>query len=112
RRVKVAPPSVETDAPEKLLFAALRESLKATTIWSGVSGLAVGNVSDWIMCGGVSVPVIKSTSLPPYARGAITFWTIREEAPLEEPEPPPCASPQAIMMRPARRLSILLKPFS
>ena len=42
-----------------------RESLKATTIWLGLSGLAVVNVSDWVMLGEVSVPVIRSTSVAP-----------------------------------------------
>jgi hypothetical protein len=51
--VKVVPPSVETDAPEKLLLAAPRESLKATTIWLGLSGFAHENVSDWVTCGKV-----------------------------------------------------------
>src|ERR1041385_4500617 len=45
-RVKVAPPSVEHDMPEKLLLSAHFESLKATQISSGLSGLAVEYVSD------------------------------------------------------------------
>src|SRR5207237_4747861 len=45
-RVKVSPPSVETDKPEKLLLAAHRESLKAASTWSGLSGLAPVYVSD------------------------------------------------------------------
>src|SRR5207247_1663949 len=72
RRVKVVPPSVETDAPEMLLLAGQhRESLYATTIWSGLSGLAVLYVSDWVMCTLESVcGLIKCTSAAPYARGA------------------------------------------
>src|SRR2546430_17010805 len=42
RRVKVTPASVETDAPEMLMGLAgtFCESLKATTIWGGLSGFA------------------------------------------------------------------------
>jgi hypothetical protein len=51
RRVKVLPPSVETDAEEMLIGLLLmpRESLKATTISCGLSGLAATNVSDWVV---------------------------------------------------------------
>src|SRR6266404_4476775 len=45
-RVKVMPPSVEHETPENWLTAAPRESLKATQISSGSSGLAVLYVSD------------------------------------------------------------------
>ena len=46
KRVKVSPPSVEADTAEKLLLAAHRESLNATIISSGLSGLAEVYVSD------------------------------------------------------------------
>src|SRR6266403_547170 len=76
RRVKVIPPSVENDAPEKLLLFAHRESLKAAPICRRLSGLAVVYVSDWITWGEVSVPVTRSTSAAPYARGTgSNFWT-------------------------------------
>src|SRR5262245_21587516 len=72
-RVKVSPPSLEKDAPEwfaELLPAPL-EALKAARIWSGLSGLAVVYVSDWVTEGKFSGggEVIRSTSVPPYAKG-------------------------------------------
>ena len=70
--------------PEKLLKLAPRESLKATQIWLGLSGLAVVNVSDCVVLGDVSVPVTRSTSAAPYVRGArgggSSFWTSWEKA--------------------------------
>src|SRR5262245_38151118 len=89
-----------------------RESLKATTIWSGLSGLAEVNVSDWVILGKVSVPVIRSTSVPPYARGAVRLRTSLENArePADASGSPPFASPQKIMMAPARKFSILSMP--
>ena len=44
--MKVSPPSVEHDMPEKLLLFPHFESLKAAQISSGLSGLAVVYVSD------------------------------------------------------------------
>ena len=83
-RVKVVPPSVEHDMPEKLLKLAPRESLNATQIWSGLSGLAVVNVSDCVVLGGVSVPVTRLTSAAPNVTGArdggSSFWTSLEKA--------------------------------
>src|SRR5262245_1479433 len=90
-----------------------RESLKATTIWSGLSGLAVVNVSDWVMLGEASVPVIRSTSVLPYTRGAVRLRTSLEKAlavPPSSGSPPPFASPQKIVIAPARRFSILSIP--
>src|SRR5207244_483696 len=54
-RVKVMPPSVEHDTPEKLLTAAPLGSLKARQISWGWSGLAGVYGSASIVCGGVSV---------------------------------------------------------
>src|ERR1041384_3612664 len=68
RRVKLKPPSVETDAPEMLIGLAKtpRESLKATTTWSVLSGFAAANVSDcvtWVPVSGLGL-LIRSTSAP------------------------------------------------
>ena len=83
-RVKVVPPSVEHDMPEKLLKLAPRESLKATQTWLGLSGFAVVNVSDCVVLGNVSAPVTRLTSAAPYVRGArgdgSSFWTSWEKA--------------------------------
>ena len=58
------------------------------------------------------MPVTKSTSAAPYARGTgSSFWTSLAKALPGEAEPP-VASPQAIMMAPARKPSILSMPFS
>ena len=46
-----------------------RESLYATTIWLGLSGLLAVNVSDWVTFGEISAPVTRSTSVVPKARG-------------------------------------------
>src|SRR5437667_6679883 len=92
-----------------------RESLYATTTWLGLSGLAQLNVSDWVTLGKVSGWLIRSTSAAPYvrgnnsflmARGSGIFWTNWETMPPREAEPP-CAWPQATMMAPARKFSIL-----
>ena len=99
RRVKVVPPSVENDMLEMLIGLALTplESLYATTISLGSSGFAVLNVSDWVMLGKLSAPVIKSTSVLPYTRGAVRLRTSFENA-LEPPiwsgSLPPFAWPQ------------------
>src|SRR6266480_2813000 len=65
------------------------------------------------MCGGVSVPVTRSTSVPPKFTGAVSLCTTLENA-LEEPlssrSPPPSAWPQKIMIAPARKFSILSMP--
>src|SRR5215216_7426892 len=77
RRVKVVPPSLENDAPEMLigLTATPRESLKVTRISLGLFGLDRLYVSDWVMCVPESVcGLIRSLSVPPYARGASAFW--------------------------------------
>ena len=68
----MAPPSVETDAPEMLIGLALRlvSRCRQRTTWSGLSGLAVVYVSDCVMLGAVSVPVIRFTSAAPYVRDA------------------------------------------
>src|SRR4029450_5543723 len=112
-RVKVAPPSVEIDAPEKLLKLAPRESLKATQTWSGLSGLAVVNVSDCVVLGNVSAPVTRLTSAAPYVRGArgdaSSFWTSWEKA---VEGVPPRPSPQLSMRSPHLRPSILSMPLS
>src|SRR5206468_3747504 len=114
-RVNVPPPSVESDAPEKLLKLAPRESLKATTTWLGLSGFAVVNVSDCVVLGNVSAPVTRLTSPAPYARGARgdgrSFWTSREKAFVAEGVPP-LPSPQLSMRSPHLRPSILSMPFS
>src|SRR5262249_25465428 len=60
------------------------------------------------MLGLVSVPVIRLTSAPPYARGVAASTCCMSSAKLEAE--PPCASPQAIMIAPARMLSCLLMP--
>ena len=114
--MNVVPPSVDIDAPEKLLKLAPRESLKATTTWSGLSGLAVVNVSDCVVLGNVSgVVVTRLTSAAPYARGArgsgSSFWTSREKAFVAEGEPP-WPTPQLIMRSPHLRPSILSMPLS
>src|SRR6266446_4274435 len=109
RRSKVRPPSVETDAPEILIGLALRprESLKATTTCIGLSGLAQENVSDCVMLGEVSGWLTKSTSALPNARGpGSRLLTNCEKRPAVEAEPP-SASPQKIMIAPARMFSIL-----
>src|SRR5437868_7492361 len=65
------------------------------------------------MCGGVSVPVTRSTSVPPKASGAVRLRTSLEnalEAPPSSGSPPPLAWPQKIMIAPARKLSILSMP--
>src|SRR6516162_901601 len=98
-----------------------RESLYATHTWLGLSGLAVLNVSDWVMLGEVSGPVTRSTSAAPYARGTglnsfLTargrgrFWIAWDTIPPREPER--CAWPQAIIMAPARKFSCLSMPSS
>ena len=46
RRVKVMPPSVEHDTPEKLLGLHASRIVEGDAIWSGLSGLAVVYVSD------------------------------------------------------------------
>ena len=57
------------------------------------------------------MPVTRSTSAAPYARGAgNNFWASLANGLPGEAEPP-CDSPQAIMMSP-HRLSILSMPFS
>src|SRR5215469_2771572 len=111
-RVKVMPPSVEHDMPEKLLLLAPRESLNATQTSSGLSGLGIVYVSDCVVLGNVSVPVTRLTSAAPYARGTgSSFWISRPKAVVAEGEPP-CPSPQASMMSPHLRPSILSMPSS
>src|SRR5215469_4266538 len=111
-RVKVVPPSVEHDMPEKLLLFAPRESLNATQTSSGLSGLGIVYVSDCVVFGNVSVPVTRLTSAAPYARGTgSSFWISRPKAVVAEGEPP-CPSPQASMMSPHLRPSILSMPSS
>ena len=63
------------------------------------------------MLGLLSTPVIRSTSVVPYAEGCSNSWTICEKAPPGDAEPP-SASPHAIMIAPARRFSCLLMPSS
>ena len=82
-----------------------------TTIWLGLSGLALVYVSDCVGCVMLSVPVIRSTSVPPYASGGCHCIEKLRKAPKDEGEPPP-ASPQAIMMSPARKFSCLSIPRS
>ena len=77
------------------------------TTWLGLSGLVQENVSDWVMSGEVSVPVIRLTSVPPYAKGAGSSCWISSE---KVEAAPPCASPQAIMIAPARMFSCLSMP--
>ena len=45
----------------------------------GLSGLAQVNVSDWVMFGEVSVPVIRLTSPAPYkgTSNFLTAWVMR-----------------------------------
>jgi hypothetical protein len=64
------------------------------------------------MLGNVSVPVMRFTSVLPYATGAVTFWTSLENAlePADSPGSPPFASPQKIIMAPARMFSCLSMP--
>src|SRR4026209_2701251 len=71
-------------------------------------------VSDCTMLGGVSVPVITSTSPAPYARGNNTFLIRRPMGPSVEVAEVACpgTSPQAIMSAPARGFSCLSMPFS
>ncbi len=87
---------------EGALTVGLGEAGEGTTTWLGSSGLAAVNVSDWVMWGEVSVPVIRLTSVAPNARGANSFWINSGTGPRVEVAEvePPCASPQAIMMRP------------
>src|SRR5207244_9230097 len=91
-----------------------RETLYATTIWLGLSGLAALNVCDWVTWGEVSVPVIRSTSAAPYARGGgSSCWTNWENVPKGEEGPlPPRPWPQAIIMACARKFSCLSMPNS
>src|ERR1700745_89969 len=106
--MNVLPPSVETDAPEMLMGLALRprESLYATTIWLGLSGLAAVYVSDCVTLGEVSVPVTRSTSPAPKASGAnmvCNIWPTgpRVEVAVVAEDDPPSVCPQAIMIAPA-----------
>ena len=52
----------------------------------GLSGLAQVNVSDWVMFGGVSVPVIRLTSPAPYSGTSnfLTPWVTRWKEGLTE----------------------------
>src|SRR5438445_970653 len=61
------------------------------------------------MSGEVSVPVIRLTSVEPYVRGARVLWIAWETVSRTEGAPP-CASPQAIMIAPARMFSCLSMP--
>ena len=59
------------------------------------------------------MPVTRSTSAAPYAKGANRFLIKRPIGPRVEVEvETPGASPQAIMMAPARKFSCLSMPFS
>ena len=69
------------------------------------------NVSDCVTFGDVSAPVTRSTSVAPYARGANAFLIASNNA-LEAEGVPPCASPHAIMIAPARKFSCLSIPSS
>src|SRR5205085_2509323 len=65
------------------------------------------------MCGGVSVPVTRSTSVPPKLTGAVRLCTSLENAlelPASSGSPPPLAWPQKTMIAPARKFSILSMP--
>src|SRR5439155_25504555 len=81
------------------------------TIWLGLSGLAVVNVSDWVTLGKLSAPVIRSTSVLPNARGDNSFWASLENA-LPCEALPPSDRPQKIIMEPARKFSCLSMPSS
>ena len=84
-----------------------------TTIWLGLSGFAKVYVSDWVTAGKVSVPVIRSTSAAPNARGVNTFSIAWFTAAVKgEVAEPPSASPQAVMINPAAKFSCLSMPFS
>src|SRR5689334_1058517 len=66
-----------------------------------------------MMCGGVSVPVTRSTSVPPKFTGATRLCTSLEnelELPPSSGSPPPSARPQKIMIAPARKFSIRSMP--
>ncbi len=63
------------------------------------------------------MPVIRSTSVPPYASGENSFLINWVKAPRGElgevaEVPPICAWPQAIMMAPARKFICLSMPSS
>src|SRR6266496_910418 len=77
--------------------------------WSGLSGLAVVNVSDWVTLGKLSVPVIRSTSVLPNARGAVRLLTSLKKCflPPEVEALPPSDRPQKIITAPARKFSCL-----
>src|SRR4029453_11872265 len=114
-RVKVVPPSVDSDAPDMLIGLALRprESLYATRTSCGLSGLAQVNVSDWEIFGDVSVPVIRLTSPKPYngMNNSLRAQPMRWKKPFAaEPFGPPSIAPQAIMIAPARKFSCLSMP--
>src|SRR5947209_19117459 len=91
------------------LLSAQPDSRSATTIWLGLSGLAVVNVSDWVTLGKLSAPVIRSTSVLPNARGDNSFWASLENA-LPCEALPPSDRPQKIIMAPARKFSCLSMP--
>src|SRR6266481_4731612 len=63
------------------------------------------------MFGELSVPVIRFTSVAPYARGAYALLIASNNA-FEAEGFPPCASPHAIMIAPARKFSCLSIPSS